>query len=194
MFDEDKNPYTPVFTNKNGKQYRYYMNGYLNRDKNHPDKLRSRLPAHELEEIIEQALRQELLAEDKLSAALNLDHEEDRHAIAHIINNQEKLPVRNLIKALEHIIVTPDSLIIKVLSGTLSSIISEELELGLPVPAPDLVHDIAVPYQTRRARDGAIILEGKRNKNDPFDLPPNELKQLVQGIIWRDEHFRGMTV
>ncbi len=27
-----------------------------------------------------------------------------------------------------------------------------------------------------------------------FDLPAADLKKLVQGIIWRDEHFDGMAL
>lgn len=29
---------------------------------------------------------------------------------------------------------------------------------------------------------------------DIFDLPPTKLKKLVQGFIWRDEHFDGLTL
>ena len=24
---------------------------------------------------------------------------------------------------------------------------------------------------------------------DVFDLPPEDLKRLIQGVVWRDEHF-----
>ena len=27
-----------------------------------------------------------------------------------------------------------------------------------------------------------------------FDLPPHDLRDLIRGVIWRDEHFRGMTI
>ena len=29
---------------------------------------------------------------------------------------------------------------------------------------------------------------------DILDLPPPQLKNLVRGIIWRDEHFGGLTI
>lgn len=42
IFDEFKNPYTPVFTNKNNKKYLYYLNEKLREDETHPNKLRAR--------------------------------------------------------------------------------------------------------------------------------------------------------
>ncbi|HRJ11967.1 MAG TPA: hypothetical protein PKW15_01850 [Alphaproteobacteria bacterium] len=27
-----------------------------------------------------------------------------------------------------------------------------------------------------------------------FDLPSHELRDLIRGFIWRDEHFNGMTI
>ncbi len=29
---------------------------------------------------------------------------------------------------------------------------------------------------------------------DPFELPPQQLKNLIRGVIWRDEHFAGMSM
>jgi hypothetical protein len=29
---------------------------------------------------------------------------------------------------------------------------------------------------------------------DPLDIPSGEPRNLVQGLIWRDEHFDGMTL
>lgn len=34
----------------------------------------------------------------------------------------------------------------------------------------------------------------EKTKDDIFDLPPHELKKLVQGFIWRDEHFAGLVI
>ncbi len=29
---------------------------------------------------------------------------------------------------------------------------------------------------------------------DPFNQPEEEIRRWVQGIIWRDEHFRGLPI
>lgn len=53
----------------------------------------------------------------------------------------------------------------------------------------------SIPYKNHKAQDGTLILKAKTPKqHDPFDLPPRELKNLIQGIIWRDEHFDGLTI
>ena len=46
-----------------------------------------------------------------------------------------------------------------------------------------------MPYQTKRGRDGVTILPSQ--SRDILGLPPEELKRLVQGHIWREEHFDG---
>ena len=51
-----------------------------------------------------------------------------------------------------------------------------------------------VPYTIRRARKGALVIAPDTNEVDIFDMPSHELKKLVQGFIWRDEHFSGMTI
>ena len=44
------------------------------------------------------------------------------------------------------------------------------------------------------AKDCAIIIEGNNISKDPLDLPPDQLKRIVKGIVWRDEHFAGETL
>ena len=46
-----------------------------------------------------------------------------------------------------------------------------------------------------RKPNGAIIIDPENQHiKDPLDLPPEELKRIVKGIIWRDEHFSGQTL
>jgi hypothetical protein len=52
---------------------------------------------------------------------------------------------------------------------------------------------INLPFTVAKARRGAIIIEPNGPKGI-FDLPPDKLKKLVQGVIWRDEHFAGKTL
>lgn len=52
--------------------------------------------------------------------------------------------------------------------------------------------DITVPFQTKRGRDGAMVIHAK--ERDVFDLPPEDLKRLIQGVVWRDEHFAGAHI
>lgn len=52
--------------------------------------------------------------------------------------------------------------------------------------------EVHVPYKTKCGRDGAVIIQSQ-NQN-LFDLPQADLKRLVQGIVWRDEHFAGAHI
>lgn len=59
------------------------------------------------------------------------------------------------------------------------------------------LHDgssISVPYEMGRSRKGAILIQTNTPERDIFDLPPSELKKLIQGFVWRDEHFKGATI
>lgn len=48
---------------------------------------------------------------------------------------------------------------------------------------------------TCRAHQDVMIVDAEHAPaKDPLDLPPTELKNLIRGIIWRDEHFDGLTV
>lgn len=55
---------------------------------------------------------------------------------------------------------------------------------------------ISIPYITRRAHRGAIVIQPDKpdTEKDPLDLPSGELRNLVRGLIWRDEHFDGATL
>ncbi len=61
---------------------------------------------------------------------------------------------------------------------------------------PDEIREIKIPYITRRAHKGSISSEADKGSagRDPLDLPSGELRNLVRGLIWRDEHFGGMTL
>lgn len=54
-------------------------------------------------------------------------------------------------------------------------------------------YEITVPFKVGKAKRGAIVIKPE-NSNDIFDLPPHKLKKLIQGFVWRDEHFSGMTL
>jgi len=47
---------------------------------------------------------------------------------------------------------------------------------------------------TYRAKKGAVVIEPEYPDQDIFDLPPDQLKKLVQGFIWREEHFSGTAI
>lgn len=183
IFDENGNPYTPVFTNKpNGKRYRYYCNDILANNKAHPDYSRARFPAHEIEATIESTIRQ------NLPKWINeIEESTGKYFIEHQAAISSYEFVRRLLtKAIVH----HDKLILHITLKPLSKIAHEHLNIHLTCDRDEVVMDM--PYQLHRAQAGSQII--KSEGRDIFDMPPNALKKFVQGTIWRDEHFDGMPL
>jgi len=182
IFDEYGNPYTPVFTNKKNKKYRYYYNQDLTQDKSHPDKNRSRLPAHEIETLIEKSVHGEIT---KLSG------ENDGTALKHLLKHHKDIPTYELIrKCVAHITINFDHLIIKFKPVKFVKLVEKYLRVSITGCVDEF--EITVPYETKRGRDGAVVIQSP--SNDIFDMPSEDLKKLVQGHIWREEHFAGAYI
>jgi len=183
IFDAQGNPYTPVFTNKkNGKRYRYYTNKVLAEDKGHPNYRRARFPTQEIETVIEGAIRRELP---------NFVCEPESTNFDYLVKHQIKIPAYNLVRTLvTKVIVHHDALELHLHPTELEKLVQEHLGIVLTCTREEAV--INVPYRSERAQDGAVVI--KSDAKDIFDLPPKALKKLIQGVIWRDEHFDGMAI
>lgn len=183
LFDEHGNRYTPVYTNhKNKQKYRYYLNKELSKDKSHPRFKRARFPAHEIEKVVEDTLRNNL-------CKLILD--KDNSCFKYFIENQKALPTYDLVRSLiSKVIVQENSLQLHIQPKKLETIACAHLDISLESSEDELV--IEEPFKSERSDDGAVIISSKNR--DIFDLPPKLLKKLVQGVIWRDEHFDGISI
>ncbi len=179
IFDEYKNPYTPVFTNKNNKKYLYYLNDKLREDKTHPNKLRSRLPANEIEKVVEAAIRKNIK---------KLSNETDGPLLKHLLKNHKEIPTYNLIrKCVKRVTVYFDKLVIKIDPSPFSKLVQKYLNITVFRHQDN--YELTVSYQTKKGRDGAVIIEPEGK--DILDMPPADLKKFIQGIVWREEHFSG---
>lgn len=191
IYASDNSLYTPIYTKKKNKKYRYYFNQNLAEDKHHPQRFRARLPAYDLENTVEQAIRTELESPEKLAKLLELNVIEDRHTLNYLQSLFQNKSLPDFYIAIQKIIVHQDRLEISIQVQALSTLFSGQIEISVP----DKTHVILMPYKNHKAQDGTLILKAKTPKqHDPFDLPPRELKNLIQGIIWRDEHFDGLTI
>mgnify|MGYP000964846471 FL=1 len=45
-----------------------------------------------------------------------------------------------------------------------------------------------------KGKRGALIVAPQADKADMFSLAPADLKKLVQGFMWMDEHFAGKSL
>ncbi|MCE7887404.1 MAG: recombinase family protein [Alphaproteobacteria bacterium PRO2] len=193
LFDAHGILYTPGYTAKGNKQYRYYISQNLVQMRDHPDDLLGRLPAHEIESAVEGAIRVHLSDREKISSLLGINLHDEVEAIQKIADTQAAVSMDQFVKAcIEQITVQTDKLEIKIKTDGLSSLLSDAAKVKINSTVD--IGTLLVPYTTRRAKKGALVIAPEKQQKDIFDLPSNELKKLVQGFIWRDEHFSGMTL
>lgn len=62
------------------------------------------------------------------------------------------------------------------------------MNAGLAIDGEARIHNIIIPYHTKRARMGAVVIRPGDGK-DFLDLPKKRLEYMVKGILWRDAHF-----
>jgi DNA invertase Pin-like site-specific DNA recombinase len=188
LFDSDGTPYSPVHTNKkSGQMYRYYLSQNLIQYRDHPKGIMARIPAHEIERTVGNSIQQNIID------ILELDKIEDHGTIEHIKNNST--PSENLVKScINRINVDQDILEINVNIPALRQTLQDYLKLDIPVKSKKQSHILSVTFSIRRAHKGTIILKPENPKNARLDLQPVQLKNLVRGIVWRDQHFSGATL
>jgi hypothetical protein len=199
MFDTDGNPYTPVYTNKSGKQYRYYQIKYKEDFVGKRNNTLIRLPSHEIESRIEKAIRDQLSNLKNASTFLGILEETNQPLLKAVVNNQEQIPARDLLMdGVNRVIVYADYITIELKMSGLMNLLYQKTGINIPLyeDQPE-TKEIKISYIARRAHKGSIIIESSTQSaggKDPFDLPAQELKNLVRGMIWRDEHFKGETI
>lgn len=192
LFDQADRPYIPTYTNKPGKQYRYYKL----KDRPIAEDTLDRIPAYEIENRVEEAIRQELAGFDNAASLLNINPAIQPDLIQMINQKQACLPGRDIVlKGIEKAVIDQAQITVFVKTEKLSRLINDNLHIAMPQTAED-TKEIIVPYITRRAHRGVIVIQPDKPdaEKDPLDLPSGELRNLVRGLIWRDEHFGGMTL
>jgi DNA invertase Pin-like site-specific DNA recombinase len=188
LFDSEGTPYSPDYTKKkNGQIYRYYTSQNLIQYRDHPNGIMARIPAQEIEKTIRNSIQQNMMN------ILGLDPIEDHTIIEHL--DTHKTPSDDLIiKSVNKICVQQNNLEIDINIACLRQYLQEYLKLHIPVKVNKQNHILSVPFTIRRAHKGTIILKPETPENDRLDLPPAQLKNLVRGIVWRDQHFAGATL
>jgi len=187
LFDCEGTPYSPDFTNKNGKRYRYYISQNLIQYRDHPKGTMARLPAHEIEKFVISTIDKNIIK------ILNLETIDDHSIIEHI--NKQKIDTEKIIKScINKITIHQEELTIDINTKELHKALQDQFSLAIPIRFNTPSHETSAPFTTRKSYKGAVILNPKDTDNDPLDLPPHELRNLVKGTIWREEHFGGLSL
>ena len=185
LFDFEGRPYSPTYTVKNGRQYRYYLSQNLIQYKNHPKGLIARLPAHEIENSVGEALRSRLR---KILA-------EAEHQDIHIDYSASLLGQISgqtfIAELVETVSMRTGDFQILLKKGSIQKFMKERLEVNISE-----IRDVVMTekYVSSRITDGALTVRSESRERDPFDLPPKNLKRRIQGFIWRERHFGGESI
>ncbi len=194
IFDPDGRPYSPTYTSKGNRRYRYYISQNLLQCRDHPKGIIARLPAQEFEDTVLNGIMS-IFSENHLSAIFGLE-EHDSH-IRYITANKTQIDSKKLAETcLSRVALQANSLMLELKAEVLKGQIDEALALDMQHPIV-AQYQLELPFVVGRAKTGSLILsapETAAEMNDPFNQPQEEIRRWIQGIIWRDEHFRGMPM
>ena len=196
LFDYDGNRYTPSYTIKNKKRYRYYISQNLLQNRDHPKHIIARIPAKTMEKTVNDTIENCLSNPEKLSMMLDIDIN-SRKLIDFISQQSNKIVTTEVIKAaIQKITIHPQEIRIHIIKPELAALIAQNLKLDLSPPVSE-THIEIIPFSTRRAEKGTLVIAPKSNdrqKTDPFAKTTLELKNWVRGVIWREEFFNGTMI
>lgn len=196
LFNGEGFQYFPTYTNKPGRQYRYYQARYTDDVTERTKDALYRVPAHEIETRVEKAIRAELSDLKAASAFLNIPETSRQPLLQMIVARHDRIAGSDLlVDTVKKVTIRHEQIVIEVKIPELMRKLADIGIDGLPEESVTEVKKIQAAYITRRAHKGSIIIDAhERDKNDPLDMPGHELKNLVRGLIWRDEHFGGATI
>ena len=193
IFDCEGNRYSPSFTTKNDKRYRYYTSQNLLQNREHPKHIIARIPADSFENMIVRAVT-DLLKGDKIIEILNIKESNQINA-NWLVKREGQIKINEIMKSVEQSIVHEDKVILCFNWPALVKTLSGHLDVEFSPPEKE-IYNYTIPFSTRRAEKGALIIQSKakEEKDDPFAKTPLELKNWVRGIVWRDEFFKGTMI
>jgi DNA invertase Pin-like site-specific DNA recombinase len=190
LYDCDGTIYSPTYTSKKGKRYCYYISQNLLQYKDHPKGLMARLPAFEAEKAVTQAL------EGWLAKSNNLQNlfPDNEATIFWLKGNPLPLDNPKIRNILTKVVISSGEITLHIDTLKLGQALAGHAEVTLNPPTEQEI-TIQIPYKTNTGNNGTILIESpNRSQKDPLDLPPDQLKRIVRGTIWRDEHFAGATL
>ena len=183
IYDVDGTIYSPTYTKRHGRQYHYYISQNLLQYKDHPKGILARLPAHEIEKIVERTLRSEVK---------NLCKDLGGNIRKHILKHQQEISWRTFARAcIKKVTIGLDTINIKITPMPFKKLVKKHLDMDVNINQSQ--YEIAVNFKIGKANKGALVIQSEGDK-DIFDMESSSLKKLVQGTIWREEHFDGMML
>lgn len=96
-------------------------------------------------------------------------------------------------ECVQRIIIDQDNVSIVFDTLKLVDHLNKTLELKLPHPG-STPYNLDVPFTIKRGHKGTVLMSADNQNKDLTELPPKDLKNLLRGVVWRDEHFKGSSI
>lgn len=195
LFDVTGVIYSPSFTNKgpDKRRYRYYISRNEKIKKPMPAGVPFRLPAQETEELVERTIREHLSGIHMCAELLGVDIVENHQALAQITQKQGCIKAGALLSCVDQIAVKPESLVISITSSNLCELMEKNLDIKLAAIRTESFN-LTAAMKPVRGKRGTLVVLPQNTKTDMLDMAPSELKKLVQGFVWMEEHLSGKTI
>lgn len=194
LFDQKGTLYTPTFTSKGGRRYGYYVSQNKIQSRAHMSQIVSRIPAQEIEELVERKVKTSLATPEKLAEALNMQLEQDFIVLKMLSEKFLSLNAQKIVTStVKKVVIGADEICILLDQKKLRDLVESQLRVKLASSNGLSEALVRVPYSLRKSTRGAAFIQESLS-NDILNLPQPELRDLVRGIAWRDEHFQGATV
>lgn len=197
IVDTFGNKYSPSFTSKGKKQYRYYISQCILQHEKTPVGILGRISAREIEAAVRNALANAMREPETAAKLMGLDMIDHQELITELIHRYAEIDSRKLIsKAISKVEIGAERAQVSFVARVLLSEITCQLELISGIQTQCDISQLFIPINDIRQASGSTVLLRKRtgSSQDPFGCTQQELKDWVRGIIWRDDHFNGMTL
>ena len=195
LFDPNGCPYSPTYSMTGKKQYRYYISQNLLQHRALPQGILARLPAPELEQTVLAGLGT-LISPLHLNALFGLECSDA--SAAYLQEQAYALDSTAILsEATTRITLTETALLIELTPETLKATLEAQFLLILPSPITDR-YTLNWPYRVNKAQTGFKRIDpaptNQHATDDPFDRSEEEMRRWLQGIVWREAHFRGTPI
>lgn len=196
LFDMDGNRYVPNYTRKNAKRHKYYLSSKLAHDKSPTNWKKDvyRLPAAEIEDHVKKILQDHLTDCEKLGKILAISPQQNAKVFQHIANNGQKLIYAG--SSVNRVVVNTHEYTIEIQTEKLCHYVSKSLAIEMP-EVSETISKIVVPFRSARITRKTSVIEPSDAEGDIeliFDLQMKDIKNLVRGVAWRQDYFKGKSI
>lgn len=198
IHDEAGSLYTPVHTkNDGGPRYIYYVNTKIYKGPGYKGDTPARIPAPEIENLIKKLFSEKLEQPDQIALLAGVNMLENIDALSGVGDHKMAIKIDALIRqSCQSVVIGKNFLKVKVRCKDVSELLNKELQISLPPPHEDQMHEITTAWRISRSKKGAIRINARSeylSKDDPFNRPDHEIQKWVKGVVWREQHFKGKS-